>query len=116
MSKKTLSKWLAAVVVCFMIPFCVQADINDDEIINLDQKLYVKMDQIDFCDNKIYVNVDNFIYESPAIFSDQKGYYIEKIAKSGICSWYEWQCIRCYFCNLRGVDWECRSCKKPISE
>jgi hypothetical protein len=108
-----------AMMICFANMASLDACLNDtcsNQVIDLPQKFYVKLDHINFRDNKIYIDVDNFIYATPAIFSDEEGYYIEKIATSGDCSWYEWQCTKCGACNLRGVDWECRSCKRPISQ
>ena len=89
---------------------------NSEELIDLLRKFYVKVEQIAFSDNKIYIDVEDLTYVTPAIFSDENGYYIEKIAKSGNCSWYEWECSKCRACNLRGIDWECRACGRPISQ
>lgn len=93
---------------------------NSNEI-DLARNFYVQMEQIILSSNRIYINIDHLIYETPAIFSDENGYYVNKItidnqAKSGDCSWMEWECSKCKFCNLRGIDWVCRSCGRPISQ
>lgn len=88
---------------------------NAESIAQLPEKFYITADQIQLSDGKIYVRVGEFVYEVPAIYSDEKGYYFDRVAKSGHCSWYEWECQGCYFCNLRGLDWKCRACGRPIS-
>ncbi len=93
---------------------CPQQNCNDG-LAMLAEKFYINVEQIDFVDQKIYVNANGFVYETPAIHTDPNGYYIDQVAKSGDCSWHEWQC-KCGFCNLRGLDWECRSCNKSISQ
>ncbi len=79
-------------------------------------KIYISSDQIHLCDNKIYVAIDAFIYETPAIHADVNGYYVLNAAKSGHCSWYQWECSNpeCQSCNLIGKDWTCKKCGKPI--
>lgn len=85
-------------------------------LIQLEKKIYVGKDQIKLDLEKIYVELGGYIYETPGLYFDENGYYIDQVAKSGSCSWYEWQCSSCRFCNLRGVDWECGSCGRPISQ
>ncbi len=89
----------------------------DTQIVDLTKKFYITEDQIKLSGNKIYIDVEGIIYETPAVFTDENGYYIEQVAKSGKCAWYEWECERCGYCNLRGVDYECRvpTCQYPIS-
>jgi hypothetical protein len=103
-------------VIGAIILFLFGNAIAHESIIDLTKKFYVKAEQINFSENKIYIDVEGIIYETPAIYSDEDGYFIDKIAKSGDCSWYEWECSKCRFCNLRGVDYECRNCKRPISQ
>ena len=81
-------------------------------------KLYLTADQIHLADQKIYISVDGITYEVPGLFSDENGYYIEKVAGSGDCAWYEWQCRnkKCKACNIRGIDWTCKWCGWPISD
>jgi len=117
--QKNQMKWIAVILVCLGSVFSLQANANENcahEGIDLNRKIYLNVDQINFDNNKIYVSIDNFTYETPSIFSDESGYYIEKIAKSGNCPWYEWQCSHCNTCNLRGVDWECHKCKRPVAK
>ncbi|MBS0653582.1 MAG: hypothetical protein JSR39_08700 [Verrucomicrobia bacterium] len=85
-------------------------------VINLEKKIYVEKDQIKLDSEKIYVELGGLIYETPVLHSDADGYYIDQVAKSGSCSWFEWECSRCGFCNLRGIDWECGSCGRSISQ
>ena len=91
-------------------PCCIQ-------VVDLTKKFYITEDQIKLEGNKIYIDVEGLIYQTPAVFADENGYYIEQVAKSGNCAWYEWKCEKCGYCNLRGVDYECRvpSCQYPIS-
>ncbi len=94
-----------------MILFIINAAAFCDE-----PKLYIATDQIHFADNRIYVEIDAAIYETPAIHADGNGYYIVSAAKSGHCSWYQWECSNpeCQACNLIGRDWTCQKCGKPI--
>ena len=91
---------------------------NNPSTIPLSKKFYLNADQIHLIDNKICIQIEGYVYETPAIRSDEIGYYIDTVAQSGYCAWYEWQCrdSKCQFCNLRGIDWECRKCHRPISE
>lgn len=117
MMKRAL-KWTTMIVACLfhIAPLYASLDTKCPcEITDLVQKFYVTADQIQLKDNKIYILIDNVTYETPAIFSDKDGYYIEQVAKSGGCAWYQWECSRCRWCNMRGVDWECRACQFPIS-
>ena len=116
-------KLIKALVLCLLLTTCFRSYAHENSpccnrVIDLDRKFYVDVDQINFNNNRIYISVGDLTYETPAIFSDKNGYYIEQVAKSGDCAWYEWQCTRrdCKSCNLRGIDYECRSCKKPISQ
>ncbi len=88
------------------------------EIVSTLEKMYVNIDQVECSDNKIYVTTDDFVILTPALYWDDKGYYIFLAAESGNCAWYEWQCRNptCRFCNLRGVDWKCRACTWSISQ
>lgn len=112
------NKWIALLVLCCFWAVSLHASLNPNcngKIIDLEQKFYVTAEQIQFSENKIYIILKDITYVTPAILSDEDGYYIEQIAKSGNCAWYEWKCTRCGFCNMRGLDYECRSCGYPIS-
>lgn len=118
---KFVSFFLLVIFCCSSYSYACSNGGCEGGVIKLARKLYIARDQIDFSKNKIFVLLDKFVYETPGVFSDINGYYVDQIligdwAKSGDCSWYEWQCSRCGFCNLRGVDWECRSCNFPISQ
>ena len=104
---------ILGVLFC-VVSSAIYACLEGDEGINA-EKVYVGADQIQCLDNKIYVLIENDILETPALFSDEGGYYVILAAKSGNCSWYEWKCTRCGYCNLRGIDWECKACQYPIS-
>jgi hypothetical protein len=113
--KNKLWIWIAVVMLGLIGNISLYAGTCRKESVRLTQKIYLSADQIRFANGAIYFTFDNYTYETPAIFSDEKGYYIEEIAKSGNCSWKEWQCEVCGFCNLRLVDWECRRCGFSIS-
>ncbi len=87
-----------------------------ENMVVLDKKVYLETNQIELRNHKIYVNLGGYVYEAPALYSDADGFYIDQIARSGSCSWYQWECSRCGFCNIRGIDWECISCGKAISQ
>lgn len=114
---KNIFRWIALLILC-LINIATYASCQLDEnteIIKLHEKFYVKIDQINFEKNKIHIQLESIVYETPAIHSDKDGYFIDKIASSGNCSWYEWQCAKCHFCNLRGIDYRCRECRFPMS-
>lgn len=116
MNKKAMKG--IAIIVFLNSMLSLQASIqekNEEQIVDLEQKVYVQTDQIYFDSNRIYINIDDFTYETPALSSDDSGYYIDTISKKDKCSWYHWQCTNCKTCNLRGVNWECKKCKKPVS-
>jgi hypothetical protein len=117
---KSMLKWIKMMMILCFFAGIVSVQANSNKTGkggSLDLKFYIQPEQISLDNNKIYVNFeDDLIYEVPAIFSDERGYYFESIAKSGDCSWYEWECERCRTCNLRGVDWRCRACGLGISE
>ncbi len=108
-------KLLRTIAVLFcVVSSAIYACPEEDEAKNA-EKVYVGADQIQYFDNKIYVLIEKEILETPALFSDERGYYVILAAKSGNCAWYEWKCTRCGYCNLRGIDWECKSCQYPVS-
>ena len=118
-------KFIKALVLCLLLTTCFTSYADENSpcgttIIDLAQKFYVDADQITFDNNKIHITVEGITYETPALFSDKNGCYIEQVevAKKRDCAWYEWQCTRqdCKFCNLMGIEHECRACKKPISQ
>jgi len=80
---------------------------NDIELSN---NYYLNSDQITFADQKIYVTIHDELYETPALFSDENGLYIQRIRSkcTGRCSWYEWECS-CGFCNLYEI--QCGNCR-----
>lgn len=109
-----------AMILCFsdISTLVANSDVeNDRGIIDLGKKFYVNVEQVDFANQKIYIGTEGIVYETPALFSDENGYYILQIAQSGHCAWYEWECSnsKCKACNLRGIDYKCRSCGRPIS-
>jgi hypothetical protein len=115
--KERALKWVVMAVLCFVNVASLHAcKTCNGEMIDLAQKFYVKLHQVNFSNDKIYIHVEDFVYETPAIFSDVNGYYIEKVANTNDCAWYEWQCrwSDCGACNLKGVDFKCRGCKRPM--
>jgi hypothetical protein len=78
-------------------------------VIELSENFYLSTDQITFADQKIYVNIDNTFYVTPALFSDEKGFYIQLTRSKcrGTCPWYKWECS-CGTCNL--YELECAGC------
>lgn len=95
----------------------ISDEINSQSTIPLSKKLYLNGDQIRFIDNKICIEVEGYVYETPAIHADEIGYYIDKVAQSGHCAWYEWECKweNCLYCNLRGIDVRCGACGRDMS-
>jgi hypothetical protein len=86
------------------------------EAIELPQKFYVQMDQIEISENKIYIHIDGIVYSTPALFSDENGIFVDSL-KRGRCAWYEWECPRrtCQACNLR-IYPRCPHCNWPDPE
>ena len=106
------------ILTCFATKHVlISHELTADNIIVLSEKIYIEVDQINFMDKKIYVHVNEGIFEIPAIYSDENGYFFDKVAKSGHCSWYEWECLwrPCGYCNLRGIDLKCRACGRDMS-
>ena len=111
-------KWLGIMILCIVNIVSLEASLNrkcNGKVIELMQKFYVQQDQIHFNNNKIYINIEDFTYATPALLSDENGYYIDQVVGSGSCAWYEWQCTRCLTCNLRGLNLACKSCNKSMS-
>lgn len=81
------------------------------QIIELPENYYIQSEQIIFADKKIYININDEKYETPALFSDEDGYFIQTIRGkcTGKCGLFEWECGRCGFCNLYEI--ECGNCK-----
>jgi hypothetical protein len=120
MMMKRVIMYIAFMMLCLVhmagYTQCQRSDCKG--LIELDEKFYVQLNQIRFSENKIYIQIEDITYETPAIHADDEGYFIEKVASSGNCAWYEWECPRdnCHFCNLRGLDYKCRVCNHPISQ
>jgi hypothetical protein len=113
---KNLGLWLVLTALC-IINIAVSHEMNHEGMIELADKIYIESDQINFADKKIYIQIKDSIFETSAIHSDEKGYYIDQVAKSGNCAWYEWECREetCLTCNLRGTL-KCGRCGRGISE
>lgn len=102
-----------------MILFFAEGIGNANEsVVELGRKYYVTLEHVNFVDDAIYIEVEGITYKTPAINTDENGYYIDRVSKSGNCRWYEWQCRnkKCKACNYRGIDRECRKCQWSISE
>jgi len=115
---KNLVLWLLLTALCVINNIAISHEGSNEGVIELADKIYIEAAQVNFADNKIYIQIKDNIFETPAIHSDENGYYIDQIAGSGRCAWYEWECHdkKCLYCNLRGIDWKCRACHRPISE
>jgi len=97
-------------IVLFLLLCCsAYAETTDENCqemqILLERNVYVKLEQILFENNKIFVSINDVIYQTPAIYTDENGYYIQKLFERE-CSWYEWKCPRCYQCNWK-IDLVC---------
>lgn len=79
-------------------------------------KRYIPMEKITLVDNLILVEIEEGIFETPAIYSDANGFYIEnvKIADQGKCGYLQWQCQRCSQCNSLFYSC-CSNCNRHIS-
>src|ERR1700735_490457 len=116
MLKRTF-RWIVVMICINMTAYTVCQREDGKTVIELKDKFYIKTDQISLLDNKIFIQVDDLIYETPALYSDQNGFFIDKIASSGDCAWYQWECrkVNCRTCNQRGIDYKCRKCGFPMS-
>jgi hypothetical protein len=77
-------------MVCLVnsaISYASSSENCSEEIVSTLEKMYVDIDQVECSDNKIYVTVDDFVILTPALYCDDKGYYIFLAAKSGNCAW-----------------------------
>ncbi len=104
--------WVLTLVISLSHTLFLQADCHCD-VVELEEKIYLNGDQILISDNKIAINIDEVTYETPAVFTDERGYYIEKIGKKRECSWYEWKCTGCSKCNAK-TNWKCKKCGTPV--
>lgn len=86
-------------------------------------KIYINQQDLEIENGKIWVKVNGKSYNTPAVFSDQKGIFIpltfiadngeEKKAKKP-CRPPSWECKKCHNCNEYWAYW-CSSCATPIS-
>ncbi len=64
-------------------------------------KRYIPIDKIAFVKNAILIEIEGMIIETPAIYSDDFGLYIQQVKISGNrCSTFEWECLKCGYCNF----------------
>lgn len=63
-----------AVLFCVVISAIYACPEEDEE--KVAEKVYIGVEQIQCFDNKIYVLIENEILETPALFSDESGYYV----------------------------------------
>ncbi len=65
---------------------CKKAAIEDSDTVFCGKR-YLPMEKIAFIDNSILVEIEDQIFETPAIYNDENGYYIQdvKIAGRGDC-------------------------------
>ena len=68
------------------------------------ERIYLQVDQMSFYDSKIFVRIDDEVFLVPAIFCDQKGYYV--LAGKGKCQSWKWKCKKCGEC----IDYEHYTC------
>lgn len=64
-------------------------------------KRYITADKIAFSGNSILIEIDDIILATPAIQSDEGGFYIEqvKVNSSRCDGLLDWECGRCGYCN-----------------
>jgi len=84
---------------------CKKPKPKQDESI---ERIYVAPAQINLNGNQILVLMDDQVYQTSAIFSDEKGIYIKEYY-TGDCPDGFWQCRTCGHCNERYYLW-CRVC------
>lgn len=109
---KNLLKKIGIMIFCGSILCQAENRESCQKSIEFLENYYIESEQVVFTDKKIYVSIDDEKYETPALFSDENGYYIQKIRGkcTGVCTWYEWECGNCHFCNLYEI--ECGNCKR----
>ena len=80
-------------------------------------KKYIPMEKIVLIDHSILIEFEGEIFETPALYSDSHGFYIEnvKIADQGNCGHLQWQCNRCSQCNSLFYSC-CAKCNRHISD
>ncbi|HEY2811557.1 MAG TPA: hypothetical protein VGJ00_09250 [Rhabdochlamydiaceae bacterium] len=100
-------KWIT-LFVFFLMPLFLRAQQCPEVMIDLAENLYVKGEQIQFADNTIYVMIDDVAFKTPAIYSDECGYYVLALGGEA-CRWYEWKCCKCGTCVWLGIE-ECPIC------
>jgi hypothetical protein len=87
MASKIYAKVL--VLLAFIcVPFvsiygsCQNGQISEEgNVINCG-KTYIQSDHIELIANTIFVKIDDLIYETPALYNDENGYYIMEVRAS----------------------------------
>ncbi len=75
-------------------------------------RTYLSGDQICLREGKIYIQDKDEIFLSPAIYSDEKGFFIIRASKdSEDCKSDEWWCSKCRQCN-KNYYFLCPTCSK----
>lgn len=65
-------------------------------------KRYIAADKISFSENTILIEIDDMVLPTPAIQSDEGGFYIQyvKVNSSRCDGMLDWECGRCGYCNI----------------
>lgn len=93
---------------------CKQSEMTTDESIHAQKgKLYIPREKIALVDDLILVEIEDLIFETPAIFTDENGFYVTEVKDDG-CGRLRWRCKNCDECNSLFFS-RCSKCKKPIS-
>lgn len=63
-------------------------------------KRYIPMEKIALVANAILVEFEGETFQTPALYNDADGFYIENIiADRGKCGHVQWECANCHHCN-----------------
>lgn len=107
-------KRLFQIIVLVLPLFCSFHAFAGSDLNPQKGKIYVSHEQLELCSEGIYVNVGDAWYQTNALFSDEKGMYVQDLCpqRNGCRDKYV-PCRNCDKC-VKEIYNICPHCNKPV--